>query len=101
MAATKNMTTLQTRTRLPQKQELFAQMYKDTIKPIMAKALEAENPTTAAEKLAIVKRVQKEVYENSSDEIKEDVNRVLATKAAEKASLKNTSLSRSPEEYQE
>ena len=95
------MTTLQTRTRLPQKQELFAQMYKDTIKSVMANALKAENPTTAAEKLTIVKRVQKEAYENSSDEIKEDINQVLASKAAEKASLKKASGPRSPEEYQE
>lgn len=99
--ATKKLTTLQARTRLPQKQELFAQMYKDIIKPVMADALRTENPTTSAEKLAIVKRIQKETYEKSSDEIKNDVNQALATKAAEKASLKQPNPSRSPAEYQE
>lgn len=86
--ATKRISSLQARTHLPQKQELFGQIYKDIIKPNVTDAIKAENATTPGEKLAIIKRVQKEAYKNSSVEVKEEVEKIFAKKVSEKASLK-------------
>ena len=103
--ATKKISSLQlARTRLPQKQELFAQIYKDIIKPNVTDAIEAENATTPGEKLGIIKHVQKEAYENASVEVKEEIKRILAKMVLEKASLKqldNAITVRTPKEYQE
>jgi hypothetical protein len=75
-------------------------MYKELIKPVIAGAIRAENASTPAEKLAVIKRVQKETYKNSSDEAKQEVEKVLAEKVSEKK-LKKESTSHTPKEYQE
>ena len=72
------------RTRLPQKQELFSQMFKEIIKPVVTEALKAA--TTPAEKLAVIKRVQKEAYTNASDDVKQEARRVLGTLRLRKGS---------------
>lgn len=79
---------------------MFAQLYKEIIKPVVADAIRAENATTPAEKLSIIKRVQKETFENSSDEVKREVEEALAEKVEEKR-LKRESTGHTPQEYQE
>lgn len=76
-------------------------MYKELIKPTLADALKAENATTPAEKLAIIKRVQKEAYMNASDDVKQEVEDALAQKVLAKASLREKDTPRTAKEYQE
>ena len=76
-------------------------MYKELIKPVFTGALKAENATTPAEKLAVIKRVQKEAYMNASDDVKQEVENALAQKVLAKASLKEKSTPHTAREYQE
>jgi hypothetical protein len=74
-------------------------MFKEIIKPVVTEALKAA--TTPAEKLAVVKRVQKEAYMNASDDVKQEVKDVFDGMALAKASLREKTTSVTPKEYQE
>lgn len=97
----KRIPSLKAQTRLPQKQELFAQMYKDTMGSNVTNAIKAEHATTPGEKLAIIKRMQREAYANSSAEVKQEVDKALAEKISDKVTSKKVVTSRTPKEYQE
>jgi hypothetical protein len=66
-------------------------MFKEIIKPVVTEALKAA--TTPAEKLAVVKRVQKEAYMNASDDVKQEVKDVFDGMALAKASLREKTTS--------
>ena len=97
----KNITIIEPRTRLPTKEEVFSSLYYDElIKPTVAARIKKEKATTAGHKLSIIRRATKEVFESSvGEEMRAEVEDVLAQKTAEKENKKKDEKDLTPEDY--
>lgn len=96
----KKITTLEVRTRLPSKEEVFSSLYyDDLVKPFVMAQIKQENATTPAEKMKIIRSVRKNIFENSNEEILAKVDDAMAQKTTEKKSRKNEK-DLTPEDYE-
>ncbi|KAM6493725.1 hypothetical protein JOM56_010086 [Amanita muscaria] len=97
----KKITTVEPRTRLPTKEEMFSALYyDDMIKPTVMARIQEENATTPGQKLNIIKSVRKELFEGVTDEMLAKVEDALAQKTAEKESRKKAANDLTPEDYE-
>ena len=73
--------------------------YKDKIQPCMQAVIEAENIKTRGEKLNVVKRVTREMWEGEDESVKASVNAKLAEKAATSLESARSGAPHSPEQF--
>lgn len=96
----KKITTMEVRTRLPSKEEMFSSLYYDElIKPTVMARIHEEKAITPGQKLNIIRNVRKEVFESLSEEMVAEVEDALAQKTAEKESRKRDEKDFTPEDY--
>ena len=96
----KKITTIEPRTRLPTKEEVFSSLYyEELIKPTVTARIQEENATTPGQKLSIIRSTRKEVFESLNEEMLAEVADVLAQKTAEKERRKKNEKDLTLEDY--
>ena len=96
----KKITTVEVRTRLPSKEEVFSSLYYDElVKPAVMAQIKEEHATTPGQRLQIIRSVRKDIFGNLGEEILAEVDDALAQKTAEKENRKKDEKDLTPEDY--